>query len=566
MLPDQPFYLIFIPGRKAITSAILLFLLIYSDWLPAQTVPGIVDPGRIQQRLEVPETEKPRPETPQIEAPDIVAPEEAEKIIFTLEELNFEGVTVYTKEDLLPFYQEHLDKKISLKIVYDVIDDVIRHYKSDGYALVSALITDQDFSGGIINIRIVEGYISEVIMPQLIRETDKDSLINQHARILTAEKPLKKATLERHLLLANDIPSLRVDGRFQAARRTAGAVDLHMQAERDQFETFGSIDNHGPDELGPVQFQVGADYNSLFRMGDTSQIKLGGTPDFEELRYIFLNHSQIVNTSGLRLGADLGYIETKPDIAGLQGLEGEAKLVSLNARYPVLRSLQENLFVYSSLDYLDSENAFLDRTFSSDGIRSLRAGIFYNKRDEWLGDNVVNVSVSQGLDIMGAEGGSRPGGRVDYTKTNLFLKRLQRLGENFSAVISAEGQYAFSSLLSPEEFGYGGREFGRAFRPSEITADHGIAGGIELRYRRPGPGLLRSYEPYAFADAGKVWRRNDLLLPQEASGASAGGGLRFALSDYFTMEVEAASVIHRSSSSIGDDDWRFLVRLTGSAQ
>lgn len=538
---------------------------IFSQAAFAQTVPGIVDPGRIKQRLDLPETEQPQPRTPKIKAPDIVAPEEAAQIVFRLQELNFKGVSVYKKQELLPFYQQYLGEKISLKVIYNVIDEIIGHYKRDGYALVSALITDQDFSSGIIDVRIVEGYVSEVILPQSLADTDDGSLVKQHARVITQERPLKVDTLQRHLLLTNDIPGLRVDGAFQPARRTPGAVDIKVDAKRDSFETFGSIDNHGPEELGPVQFQVGAEYHSLFRMGDTSQIKLGGTPDLDTLRYIFLNHSHIVNASGLRLGADLGYIETRPDIAGLEGLEGEARIASLNSRYPIMRSMHRNVFVYGSFDYLDSNNAFLERELSSDGLRSLRTGVFYSQRDSWGGDNIVNVSISQGLDIMGAEAGSRPAGRVDYTKSSFFLKRLQRFDSGFSAVISAEGQYAFSSLLSPEEFGYGGREFGRAFRPSEITADHGIAAGFELRYHQPGPGMLRSYEPYLFADAGKVWRRDDRFLISQASGASAGGGLRLTISDYFTIEMEAASVIHRSNSAIGDDDWRFLVRLTGGS-
>lgn len=237
----------------------------------------------------------------------------------------------------------------------------------------------------------------------------------------------------------------------------------------------------------------------------------------------------------------------------------------MRGRYPFLRGPTRNLFFFSSFDVINSENAFLEQTFSSDHLRSLRAGVYYNQRDRWKGDNGVNVALSQGLDIWDARAGSRPGGRVDYTKINFHLQRLQHFGDRFSAVLSTRGQYAFSSLLSPEEFGYGGRDFGRAFRPSEITGDHGVAGSLELRYRNAGFGFLRSYEPYVFIDAGKVWRRSEQFLVRQSSGATGGGGLRLEISDYITLELEAAAVIHRSRPEIAEDDWKFLVRITGES-
>lgn len=554
--------------------ATLLGILLLGHWLigysvSAQTaVPGVIDPGSIQERLDLPDSRREnQASTPQVDTSTIVPPEAAESINFKLRNLEIKGVTVYSNKQLRAYYAEYLEQTISLRTIYEIIDDIIQRYRRDDYALVSALVTSQDFDKGHIAIRFVEGYVSQIKLAKDLQYSQDAELLEKgqlarYADNIRAERPLTKQTLQRNLLLANDIPGLRVDGGFDRSE-TPGAVDLSTKVKQEQFETFGSIDNYGPEELGPTQFQFGAAYNSLFRVGDSTKVTLGGTPDIDTLKYAFLKHSQIVGNSGLRLGADLGYMETRPDIDGIEGIKGEAKFVSFSARYPWLRSLRENLYFYSSFDYLESDNAFLQRTLSSNKIRSLRFGTFYNKHDNWAGNNSINVSISQGLDIMGAEADSRPNGRLDYTKLNFYLQRLQRFGDHFRAVATVSGQYSFSKLFSSEEYSYGGREFGRAFRPSEITGDHGLAGSLELSYRNEGPRILKSYEPYVFADAGKIWRREELFISQQLSGASAGGGLRLMFSRYLTVEVEAAKAVYRSIDQFGEDDWQFFFRLTG---
>ncbi len=550
----------------------ILIGLLVSLACPAQTaIPGVIDPGRMKQGPEAPTTSREdQPRTPRIDTSRIVPPEEAKNIHFELKNIHLRGVTVYSKDELRHHYVDLLDSEVSLSDIYEVIDSIIQQYRRDDYALVSALIPSQDFSNGDIEIRFVEGHVAELRLAEDLEFSQDEGLLEsgqlaRYANNIKSEKPLTKKTLRRNLLLANDVPGIRVDGNFLRSETEAGAVDVGLKVKQEQFETFGSIDNYGPEELGPTQFQVGATYNSLFRVGDSTGITVGGTPDLDTLRYAFFKHSQIVGANGLRLGIDLGYLETKPDIPGIEGLEGEAKVASFNARYPWLRGLRENLFFYGSLDYVDSDNAFLQRTISSDSVRSLRLGTLYNNRDDWYGNNTLNLSVSQGLDIMGASGTSRPNGEIDYTKLNFFLQRTQEIGKGFSAELAVSGQYSFSKLLASEEYGYGGREFGRAFRPSEISGDHGLAGSLELRYSSPGVSVVKRYEPYLFADAGKIWRRDERFIFRQLSGASAGGGLRLSFTEFFTLEIELAKSIHESVDQIGDEDFQFFIRLTGES-
>ena len=104
--------------------------------------------------------------------------------------------------------------------------------------------------------------------------------------------------------------------------------------------------------------------------------------------------------------------------------------------------------------------------------------------------NLVDVEVSQGLNVLGASDDgddnlSRVGGRSDFFKVAATAQRVQDLGflkHDLGLLLSVGGQKSANALLSVEEFGLGGTDFGRAYDPSELTGDEALAGRIELRH------------------------------------------------------------------------------------
>ena len=107
---------------------------------------------------------------------------------------------------------------------------------------------------------------------------------------------------------------------------------------------------------------------------------------------------------------------------------------------------------------------------------------------------------------------------------NATASRLQTISGPWQVNLAATGQYAWSPLLASEQFGFGGQAFGRAYDPSEITGDDGLAGSAELRYNAFRLNDYRmSLMPFTFSDIGKVWNISPGGEP--ASAASAGGGV-----------------------------------------
>ncbi len=124
---------------------------------------------------------------------------------------------------------------------------------------------------------------------------------------------------------------------------------------------------------------------------------------------------------------------------------------------------------------------------------------------------------------------SRANGESNFTKINIDATRSQSLGGKWGLQLGFSGQYSFSELLSSQEFGFGGSQYGRGYDSSEITGEHGAAFKVELQYADQSQWpILESYQLYSFYDIGKVWQSS--TLPGEEShesAASAGVGLRF---------------------------------------
>ncbi len=118
----------------------------------------------------------------------------------------------------------------------------------------------------------------------------------------------------------------------------------------------------------------------------------------------------------------------------------------------------------------------------------------------------------------------------------------QRNTENVNVLAVAAGQYAFDPVLSSEEFGLGGPEFLRAFDPSEKVGDHTLAGRLELQYPVDvGQPFLEAAQIDRFGDVGRIWNRT--AAPGEVDRmtlASAGGGVRFTVTEWLSGVVEVA--------------------------
>lgn len=486
---------------------------------------------------------------------------------FLLTQVDFDGMTVFDPADFEPLYARLIGTQVSLFDLEVLTRQVTAAYRNQGYVLSRALLPRQDVSDGRVVLRVLEGYVGEVDI-QGIEEPPR--LMEKMADRLAQSRPLHIRDLERYTLLINDLPGVDARAVFSPMEGQTGAARIDLDTAVDRFDLTLRADNRGTKYNGPYQFQALLGVNSLIQDFDRTTLRLITTDSTEELQLLELTHDMPLGAEGARLLlAGLVSRQEPGFLLAAADTESESYRITTQLSYPFVRSRSLSLHgrVAFSAYHLDTEQ--MNTPVSLEDLRSLRLGLTMDWADRWRGINVLDVELSQGLDILGARetgeaNNSRPRGRSDYTKFAAYVARDQLIAGPWSVYLQAAGQYGFTHLLASEEFAFGGVPFGRAHDSSEITGDSGIAGNVELRYTQRLPWRwLQRYQVYGYVDAGRVWRRDSTFRAPRADAAGTGLGLRLDFDPRRRASVEFAKPITHGVASETTDgyDWRVFFNV-----
>lgn len=532
-----------------------------------EQIPGSIQPGQIEKQLKVAPMPKAEPSAIQVipEQP-IPAPEEG-AVSFELKEVVFSGATVYPEADLKAFFSDLVGKTVTLKQLRAAANNAATKYRNDGYVLAQVLIPKQTLKDGLVRLDIVEGSIDEVRF-QGDTSDDKIELLQDYVEKIRATKPVRIDVLERYLLLINDLPGITAHGSLSPSTKQPGAADLVIEIAQQNLSGSLGFNNRLTKLLGTYRAEVYGEANNVLGLQEKSYARV--LQSFEDkMTVLSVGEDLPLSSEGTRLSLMFNEVWSNSSLFDISN-DLKSNLVSFNlgVSHPLIRSRNANLSVRGTYSMVDSRSKsdFFNETITNDRIRSFRVGLTYDLADSWRGINIADLELSQGIDALGArnpsdasrEAGtsqlSASQGQVDYTKTNLYLARLQALAPNWSFLAAFQGQYTEDVLLAPEQFSLGGEQFLRAYDPSEFIGDKGFATKAELRYTF-NPFDAASATLYGFFDYGEVhYNYNRPGISVEAAGV----GMRLSVTRYFSGYIEGAKPMHPDQSTEHNKDMRLF--------
>lgn len=554
-------------------TAVSLSMPAFAQLGPAGEIPGAAESSRVEQGIRKPDFD--RNVQTEIRVPELRiegAPDGADKIKLKLNSISFEGVTAYNDEELRSVYGASIGEVISLTDFYGIAEQIMRKYRNDGYIISQVVVPEQTIDGGNAKLMVVEGYIDQV---NIITDNETRDLaqIKQIAQNITNEKPLTATALERYLLIINDLPGVTARSIISPSQEVVGAADIDIVVERENREYLLGVDNFGSRYLGAMQLTAAAQYLNPFQLNERWTFQGVTAPYDHELFYGFSSVELPVSDEGTILTLDGSYSKTRPgfDLA-IFDVEGEASRFGAELEHPFIRSRNENLNLRVSFDYLHQESSdAIFITTRTDDVRSLRVGGDYQSITTLLGNpgsNTFDFEVSKGLSALGATDDSstfksRPNGTAEYYKVNAQFERLQRLTPVFNILFGVKGQYTDQELLSSEEFGLGGLDYGRGYDASEVVGDRGYAGKVELQANNIFPNSnVTDYQLYAFYDWGRVWDDDATANSEKTNSiASAGIGTRTDFTPDLSGDLYVAFPLTRDVQTNRDEDPRVFAGI-----
>ena len=523
---------------------------------PATFVPSTARPDTVQRNNMIEDQRPAVGGAPIISDETVKAKHTGSTATFELKGIKLEGATVYGEEQLQPLYASKLGTKVTLDDLNQIAADITAYYRNHGYILTRAIVPPQKANDGVFTLRIVEGFVNDVRLTGDVGKGN-DDLLNAYAEKIRNAKPLNSETLERYLLLMQDLPGVEARAVLAPDDKVQGATDVIITITRRTVQGAVSLDNRAGTYLGNEEATASVFLNNLIGRDDQTQLRVSNSIfDRSDMLFGEVRHTEPVDTEGTTVSFAANKVRTEPG-GNLKDLDihGDSGAFSLSATHPFIRSRRENWYVNTDFTFRDVEVDTLGLSLYKDKTRVLTLGTAYDFVDSWAGINKLETSVGHGFNWDTGEGAndrSRANGNTDFTKMNGKVTRIQPIYGPFSLFASASGQYAYQALLASEEFTVGGSEFGSAYDPAEISGDSGVAARAELQFNQSVDSeYMPQYQLYTFYDIGKVWNRDAIVGTEDShdSLASAGVGARFNLLTSTTASVEGAVPMTREVAS-----------------
>ena len=555
-------------ARHAAAALMLAGAVAATKAAEAQVVP-FLPPSPVPQGSPIPRVLPPAPPSvapgtviPPPTAPGAEVPNRPVRVT----SVEVEGVTAYPQPEIAQLAAGLVGPAVPLPQIDAARQAILQHYRADGYVLTT--VSANLDNSGRLRFVVTEGRIASVKLDGDIGPAGTQVL--RFLNRLTEQQPINSVTLERYLLLAQDVPGVSLRAVLEPATDTPGALNLIAQVSRQNISGLATVDNRAFDQTGPVEALGVLDFNSFSEFGEKTEISYYHSfPNSQNFGQA--STEMFLGGSGLKGKVYGGYGTTVPTGSlGQQGYNGTTTVFGASLAYPVIRSRQQTLNVGLAFDALDSDISVepqgTPRTQASyDALRIMRLGADYALSDLLFGAdrsavNLLSLRISEGMKLLGATTNGdvrtspRVGEQTGFTKITFEASRTQTLftpweGATVGLMGLLTGQWSPNILPPAEQFYLGGARFTRGYYAGQVPGDKALAATVELQLNTGfettvfEKSLDISTQFYLFYDWGETWQ--NLNTDHNAMINSAGGGVRAQVTRYVEVDFEGLARFNR---------------------
>ena len=532
--------------------------------LAAQAQQGI-DPNQAEKNIDARREELQRAKRAGVRVPQVErAQTQADpRPFFHLRTVSVEGVVSLPQEMVAAVYQPYLGRKISKADMVAIAGSISDLYRAAGFHLSRAIVPPQNLGNGRLRIRVIEGSIADI---KVIGDEQDRFGIRRLLDPIAAEHPSRLMTVERKLLLTNDMPGVRIaDTQLQEIGTMSGRFRLIVKLETWRIFTTYGIDNTGSPASGPWQAYSSTSFNSYFYKGDSLNVSLSTVPDdMKELSFGRIAYDVPIGSDGFRVGAMASHNDVWPGDFR-RDIRTRTSYDTFELKGTVVPYLTQRI------SFALTASAAFNEVYERDDfgptyrdhVRSGALTADIKLKDDFGGFNYWTIGFRQGLNIFGASEPiddllSRNIVSDTFSLLTYAYTRYQKITDAWSAKIAVNGQLSSTALLDSQRYFLGSAAFG----PGYYSGDNGVAGSFELRFDQSVANpYVRGYQLYGFVEAGKVWDFKD-----NSSGlalASVGAGIRFYLPGQLQAGIAVATPLY---DTLHNDvrDYRILFTLSNA--
>ena len=422
-----------------------------------------------------------------------------------IKSFDFKGNDHVTTEELEKVLHDYIGQELYIQDIQELPTILNSYYRNKGW-LSDITLPDQDITEGIIKFNVIEAKFggsslaigdqdgSYHVNPSIIK-----GIINSH---LDKENALNLKELDRALLIANDLPGVSVNGVMQAGQKPGETEVAISVKNKSRFTAVVSSDNYGAKSTGRARALADFTYASPFHLGDKVNLSLLKT---EGTDYGRASYNIPLGRKGLTLGVNGSFLQYEVVASNLNSTHsrGFSKSAGIEARYPIIRTQQTNLYATSNLDTKTFKNK-TDTSSEKYDVNTFSLGLIGDHFDQWVlngAQNNASLLVNTGNNQKNTTDGSHG----SFSKLNWSYNRNQFIASNYTFNLKASGQLSDNNLDSSQKFYIGGASGVRAYPSSEGSGSSGYL--VNLEFKRD---LPMNFAVSGFYDIGHVKQYEDI--------------------------------------------------------
>jgi hemolysin activation/secretion protein len=480
---------------------------------------------------------------------------------FLVQSIQITGNTLFDTAALHALVADAQGQRLTLAQLGELAAKITSYYQNNDYPLARAIIPAQTIASGIVRIEVIEASYGKISLDN--RSRVNDALLQAILAPLQSGQVIAQSGLDDALLLVSDIAGI-VTSAVLKPGQVVGTSDLLVNTTPGPAVTgSGVLDNNGDQYTGRARISGTVNFINPLQRGDV--LSVSGLSSGSGLSYGRLGYETMLNEQGTRLGgaySALRYALGEP-LAALKA-NGSARVTSLWAKHPLLRSRDTNLYGQLQFDglqlrdHLDASAIKTDRdlenwtlSLAGDARDALLSGGINTWSLAWTTGRVGFGNVAAQLadaESVGTQG--------RFSKWNANLTRLQSLSPKSDLYFAFSGQWAKTNLDGSQKVIVGGPYSVRAYDTGVLSGDTAYLATAELRHAL-GTAWGSQWQAVAFVDTERVTvNKNAWVAGKNTANLSgAGVGLNWAgpqqwrVKTYIATRLGTAPTLVASSPS-----------------
>ncbi|MCI4237795.1 ShlB/FhaC/HecB family hemolysin secretion/activation protein [Dickeya dianthicola] len=441
---------------------------------------------------------------------------------FTLREIRFNHSTLLRLRDQTALTAGYLNRCNNLEQINQLVHDVSNWYIQRGYITSRAFLSEQDLSGGVLQLEILEGRLEKITINNQTERMTRTAFPAREGEILNLRD------IEQGMEQMNRMPSQQVTIEIQPGSQPGYSVVNLTREARLPFTGGVTFDNSGQKSTGEQQLNGSLALDNLFGVADQWFISAGHSSRFAT------SHDAESLQAGVSMPYgywSLGYSYSQSRYRNTfisRDFPWHSTGDSDTHRFSLSRVVFRDGTMKTAIAGTFSQrtgNNYLNGTLlpsSSRKLSSVALGVNHSQK-LWGGLATFNPTYNRGVRWLGAETDTDKSAdepRAEFNKWTLSASYYYPVTDNITYLGSLYGQYSARALYGSEQLTLGGESSVRGFREQYTSGNRGAYWRNELNWQAWQLPVLGSVTFMAAVDGGHLYNHKQ----DDATAASLWGG------------------------------------------